>query len=193
MAAKEILGMSRVVFVLSLVFSLVFLAWSTVSAITYSRVNIAQQQIVLESPERIANVMPNGSLFIGFKVNVSNPSGYTVHVTSMNWYSEVLNGSSGIPLVSNYSSTAEEVGTVLPKTTVSFTFGWYVTGGPLERLLGFINYSASKGTHYTLLTAPYAHSFEFIGHLDDFKHDYLREEYLNGLVTIDLEYKYLLE
>ena len=192
MATKEWLGMSRVVLVLTLVFSLVFLAFSVTSAVTYSKVNLAQERIVLENPERIVEVLPNGTLFLGFKIQMINPTGYAVHVTSLNWYSEVVNVTAAIPLVSNY--TAENVGLVFAKdTTINLAFGWYVTGGPLERLLGFFNYSALHDLNYSLQTAPYAHSFEFVGYLDDFKHDYDRENYLNGLVTINLTYEYGME
>ena len=188
MTTREWLGMSRVVFVLTLAFSLIFLAFSVISSVTYSKVNLAQEDIVLESPQRITEIRANETLFIGFTARVVNPTGYTVHLTSLNWYCAIVNGTGLIPLVSNY--TSENVGLVIDqKSTVSLSFGWYVTGGPLERLLGFISYTGN----YTLQTVPYAHSFELVGYLDDFKHDYDRENYLNGLVRIDLAYEYGME
>lgn len=189
MATKNWFGINRTVLVLVLAFSLVFLAFSVISAVSYSKVNLAQQDIVIENQERIAELMPNGTLFVGFKAQISNPSGYVIHVTSLNWYSEVRNGSAAIIVSENY--TAENAGIIFEKeSNRTFMFGWYVTGKVLERLQGFINYSAAHGVDYTLADIPYAHSFEFRGYLDDFQHDYLRENYLNGLVSIDLTYQY---
>ncbi len=192
MPEKKWIDVNRTAFVLVLAYSLLFLAFSVVSAVTYSKVTVADQQIVAEDPQRIAEVQQNGTLFIGFKVRIVNPSDFAIRVASINWYSEIKNGSGSpavIPLASNY--TAENVGIVIPAgVTRDLSLGWYVTGDILDQVKGFISYSNSHGQNYTLLTAPYAHSFEFRGWLDDFKHDYLRENYLNGLVLIDLSYSY---
>jgi len=189
MARKEWFGLNRAVLVLTVAFSLVFLAFSVTSAVTYSKINLAQEQIVMENEKRVAEILPNGTLFIGFSVRIVNPSEYVIHVASISWYSEVLNGTSAIPLASNY--TTENLGvTIAASASTDLAFGWFIVGDLFEQLKGFINYSDSKGVVYTLLTAPYAHSFEFRGWLDDFKHDYLRENYLNGLVTVDLRYTY---
>jgi hypothetical protein len=194
MSGKNWFGVNRVAFVLTVAFSVLFLSYSVVSAVTYSKVTLAQQQIALEDPQRIAEVQPNGTLFIGFTVRIANPSGYDIRVSSMNWYSLIRNGTGNnvISLASNY--TAENVGLTIPAGAVTnISLGWYLSDEDLAEVKGFINHSASLGLVYTLLTVPYAHSFEFTGWLDNFKHDYLRENYLNGLVTVDLTYTYGME
>lgn len=195
MPGRKWLGVNRTVIVLTLAYSVLFLVFSVISAVTYSKVTLADQQIVAENPQHIALVLENGTLFIGFKIRVSNPSPYSIHVTSINWYSEIKNTSgnpSVIPLASNY--TAENVGIIVEAGADSdISLGWYVTGELLDKVNGYIAYWDARGANYTLTTAPYAHSFEFRGWLDDFKHDYFRENYLNGLVTIDLTYTYGLE
>ena len=195
MAKKKWPGGKRLVFVLSLAFSLMFLAFSLVSAVTFSRVSLAQQQIDLVGPERIAELQPNGTLWIGFRVRVANPTDFTVRISSISWYSQVDNGSGDprvIPLASNF--TSGNLGLTVPSNGGgNLSFGWYITGETLAKLKGYVNFSNSHGHDYTLETIPYEHSFEFIGTLDDFKHEYLRENYLNGLVTIELVYTYSAE
>ena len=60
--------------------------------------------------------------------------------------------------------------------------------GVISKILGFINFSRSQGVDYTLESVPYLHEFALIATLDDYKHDYLREIYLNDLVTVELTY-----
>ncbi len=190
MQERKWLGLNRILVILTSVFSVVFLVLLALSGIAYSNVTLAQQRIVLENPERIAEVKGNGSLFIGFAVRISNPTGFHIHVSSINWYSQLRNGSKDpIHLADNY--TAENVGLIiLPRAHTDLSLGWYVSSATLAQVKGFINYSASIGESYTLSTVPYEHSFVFKGWLDDYKHDYYRENYLNGLVTVSLEYSY---
>jgi len=192
MPGKKWFGASRTVIVMALAYSLLFLAFSIASAVTYSTVTIAGQSITYENPERIAQVLGNGTLFLGFNTSIVNPSPYSIHVTSINWYTELINATGSPTLIVLTSSyTAENVGVLVPAgADMNLSFKGYISGTLLARVNGFINYSNEHGASYTLTTAPYAHSFEFRGWLDDFKHDYLREAYLNGLVSIDLVYTY---
>lgn len=194
MSGKTWFGVNRVAFLLTVVLSILFLSFSVASAVTYSKVTLAQQEIALEDPQQIVDVKQNGTLFVGFSVKVANPSEFDIRISSINWYSLIRNGTDAdvIYLASNY--TAENVGLrVEARSDADITLGWYVTGTDRAEVNGFINYSASIGQDYTLLTVPYSHSFEFNGWLGDFKHDYYRENYLNGMVRIDLTYTYGME
>jgi hypothetical protein len=58
----------------------------------------------------------------------------------------------------------------------------------LSKLFGFINYSQGLGQSYTLETLPYMHDFSIMLMIGEFEHEYLREGYLNNLVTVSLTY-----
>lgn len=175
-----------------LVFSLFFLVAIFASTLAYSKVIIAQQEMSLEEPSRSAAVLENGSLELRFAVRLENPGEFPLHVMSTSWYVQVTN-QSGSPAIITlarvlFTGTGEIV--VAEGLNRSFEFVGIVNGETLSELKGFLNYSNSQGADYTLETGPYIHRFEVRGWLDDFKHDYLREDYLNKLVMFDLVYDY---
>lgn len=192
MAVRGWLRKTRVALTLSVIFSLLFLASSILSATTYSRVIVAQQKIVLEDPVRSASVLPNGTVKIGLSVNVVNPSGYVIHISSLSWYTQIENSTGNPPVIPLASALYSEGSALIitAKQTKTYVDAYITDRGTLSALKGYVNYSNSRGQGITLWTAPYAHSFDIRGWLDDFKHDYFREEYLNQLVEIDLVYVY---
>jgi hypothetical protein len=174
------------------VFSLFFLTACIVSANTYGAVAQAQRDVVLESPVEAADIVSHGDLNVSFSIQLHNPSKYTLHVYTLSWYAKLVNASSPsgsvIPVGEDYSGPTHYL-EVPAKTTLTYTF-WSVVSDPetMEKLNGFINYSKSLGTDYTLETLPYEHSFSIIAMIGDFQHDYVREGYLNDLVTVELGY-----
>lgn len=178
---------------LTLVFTLVFLSFSILSAVTYSQVIVAQQRIALENPVRSASVLPNGTLKIEFSVSVVNPSRYVIHISTLSWYTQIENSTAIPPIIplANELFSENSALTISAKETKAFVFDAYISDRTtLTALKGFVNFSSSHGSGFTLATAPYAHSFDIRGWLDDYKHDYFREEYLNQLVEIELLYVY---
>ncbi|MCU0852999.1 MAG: hypothetical protein MUC90_07110 [Thermoplasmata archaeon] len=175
-----------------IVFSLFFLSACIVSANTYGGVAQAQRDIVLESPVESADIVPHGDVNVSFSIQLHNPSRYTLHVYTLSWYAKLVNASSTsdrvIPVGEDYSGPTHYL-EVPARTTLTYTF-WNVVSDPetMEKLNGFINYSKSLGTDYTLETLPYEHSFSIIAMIGDFQHDYVREGYLNDLVTVELGY-----
>jgi len=175
-----------------LVFSLFFLSACLVSVNTYGAIAQAQRDISLENPVIGADIVPHGDVNISFSVQLHNPSRYTLHVFTLSWYAKLVNASSTndrvIPVGEDYSGPTHYL-EVPAKTTIDYTF-WTVVSDPaiLEKLNGFINYSKGLGTDYTLETLPYEHSFSVILMIGEFDHDYVREGYLNSLVTVELGY-----
>lgn len=193
MAVHEWIRETRVALVLSIALALVFLSFSVLSAITYSRVIVAQQEIALENPVRSATVLTNGTLKIEFRVSVVNPSGYAIHITTLSWYTQIDNSTGNPPIIPLASQlySANSALTISAKETKDYVFDAYISDPRmLTDLKGYVNFSNAQGHQLTLETAPYAHSFDIRGWLDDFKHDYFREEYLNQLVDIELLYTY---
>jgi len=192
-SVREWMKGTRVALALTLILTLVFLSFSILSAMSYSQVIVAQQKIVLENPVRSASVLANGTLKIEFSVGVVNPSGYAIHITTLSWYTQIDNSSGTppvIPLATQYYS-ANSALTISAKETRKYVFETYITDrSTLTALKGYVNFSNAHGHTITLATAEYSHNFDIRGWLDDFKHDYFREEYLNELVDIDLPYAY---
>lgn len=177
------------------VFSLFFLAACLVSVNTYGAIAQAQRDIVLEDPFPSADNIPHGDVNVSFSIQLHNPSRYTLHIFTLSWYARLVNASSEddrlIKVGEEYSGPTHNL-VVSAKTTINYTF-WSVVSDPviLEKLNGFINYSKGLGIDYTLETLPYEHSFSVTLMVGEFEHDYVREGYLNDLVTVELRYSSL--
>ena len=180
----------RLALVLFAVMSAFFFGAAVYSTVTYSSVVRAQVDIGLMNAEQTATANTNGTITLRFSVDLDNPTGYLLHVTSASWQIYIENGTLGpnhiIPLGLVYTGpTAYE--DIRAKGTTNLNHELLVVDSAiLARLNGFFNYSASIGKNYTVETAPYTNDFRVIAWIDDFKHDYDREQYLNDLVTIDL-------
>ena len=178
-----------------LVFSLFFLSACLVSVNTYGAIAQAQRDISLENPVEGADIVPHGDVNISFSIQLNNPSRYTLHVYTLSWYAKLVNASSTndrvITVGDDYSGPTTYL-EVPARTAITYTF-WTVVSDPvvLEKLNGFINYSKGLGTEYTLETLPYEHSFSVIAMIGEFEHEYVREGYLNDIVTVDLRYSSL--
>ena len=177
---------------LYLVFSLFFVGACLVSANTYSAIAQAQRDISLQNPEFDAEIVQKGHLNVSFNVQLYNPSRYTLHVYTLSWYAKLENASSPdervIPVGEDYVGPTQYL-KVPARTTLNYTL-WYEVSDPatLAKLFGFVNYSQGLGQSYTLETLPYIHDFSIMLIIGEFEHEYLREGYLNDLVTVDLTY-----
>jgi hypothetical protein len=177
---------------LYVVFSLFFLGACFVSANTYSAIAQAQRDIALESPQFDAEIVQHGHLNISFSVQLHNPSRYTLHISTLSWYTTLVNSSNPderiIPLGEDYVGPTRYL-EVPAKSTVNYTF-WAIVSDPvtLSKLFGFANYSNGLGQSYNLETLPYTHEFTVMLYIGEFDHDYDREAYLNNLVTVILAY-----
>jgi len=173
-------------------FSLFFLGACIVSAATYGSIGRAQQDVELLNPEYGARQVPHGAINISFSVQIHNPSRYTLHVNALSWYATLVNSSSPderiIPLGDEYIGPTRLL-EVPAKGTTNFSFGAVVSDpSTLAKLYGYLAYETSLGANYTITTLPYTHSFSIVLLIGEFEHDYLRERYLNDLVTIRLSY-----
>jgi hypothetical protein len=174
------------------VFSLFFLGACLVSMSTYGGVAQAQRDIALKGPHYDAVATEDGGVNISFTVQLYNPSRYSLHVYTLAWYTALVNMSStterNIPLGEDYVGPTQYA-VVAPKTTVNYSF-WAVVSdaSKLAKLNGFINFMHIQGENYTLETLPYHHQFSTTMFLGEFQHEYLRERYLNDLVTVRLDY-----
>jgi len=175
-----------------LAFFLFFLVAGIVSALTYGTVVRVQEQVGLESASYDAQLLDNGSVEIAFSITLSNPSRYTLHLSTTTWTVRVVNITGedrrSITLATEYIGPT--IGLTVPaRSDRTFDFATIVSDPSLlSELQGFINYSSSLGHHYTLSTIPYEHEFAAIAWIGEFRHDYVREGYLNDLVTIDERY-----
>lgn len=177
---------------LYLVFSLFFVVACLVSANTYSAIAQAQRDISLLNPGFDADIVQKGHLNVSFNVQLYNPSRYTLHVYTLSWYAKLENASSldakVIPVGEDYVGPTQYL-EVPARTTLNYTL-WFEVDDPatLSKLFGFINYSQGLGQSYTLETLPYMHDFSIMLMIGEFEHEYLREAYLNNLVTVNLTY-----
>jgi len=177
---------------LYLVFSLFFVVACMVSANTYSAIAEAQRDISLQNPGFDAEIVRKGHLNVSFNVQLNNPSRYTLHVYTLSWYAKLENSSSPdekvIPVGEDYFGPTQYL-EIPAKTTLNYTL-WFEVDDPatLAKLFGFINYSHALGQSYTLETLPYTHDFSIMLIIGEFEHEYVREGYLNELVTINLTY-----
>ncbi len=177
---------------LYVVMSLFFLGACLVSMNTYGAIAQAQHDIRLENPHYDAEIVRHGHLNISFSVQLVNPSRYTLHVNTFSWYASISNSSSPtdrvIPVAEEYVGPTQYV-EIEPKTTLNLTY-WTIVSDPalLSKLFGFINYSLGQVESYTLETLPYVHEFTASMVIGEFEHDYVRERYLNFLVTAELRY-----
>lgn len=178
--------------ILYTIFSVFFLVCSVVSASTYSAVVRTQRDVALVDPTHAVSVLPNGSLELEFTITFQNPSRYVLHSQTMSWYATLENGTTGpgstIILGSAYEGPTSGL-RVLPRSEKNFSFTSIVSDpAVIARLNGFINYRTGLGHTYTLETIPYVYKFAFIAAIGEFKNDYLRENYLNELVTVEVMY-----
>lgn len=177
---------------LYLAFSLFFVVACLVSANTYSSIAQAQNDISLLNPSYDAEIVRKGHLNISFNVQLYNPSRYTLHVYTLSWYAKLENSSNPdervIPVAENYVGPGQYL-EIPAKTTKNYTL-WSEVSDPatLAKLSGFVNYSQGLGQSYTLDTLPYTHNFSIMLMIGEFQHEYLREGYLNSLVTVNLTY-----
>jgi len=177
---------------LCVAFSLFFLVSGIVSSMTYSSVVSVQREDKLENPSYSASLLSNGSLRITFNITLANPSRYTLHLSTVIWSVMVQNSSAGsnrlIPIDTAYAGPTAYI-TVPAKDVRVFSYDIVVFDpATLTNLRGFANYSAQAGHSFTLETIPYYHQFEASAWIGEFGHDYLRETYLNDIVTIELGY-----
>jgi hypothetical protein len=177
---------------LCVAFSLFFLISGIISSMTYSFVVSVQREDKLENPLFSASLLSNGSLRITFNITLSNPSRYILHLSTVAWSVMVHNSSGGsnrtIPIDTAYAGPTAYI-TVPAKDERVFGYDIVVSDPEtLADLMGYVNYSAQTGHSYTLETIPYYHQFEASAWIGEFGHNYLRESYLNDIVTIDLTY-----
>jgi hypothetical protein len=177
---------------LCVAFSLFFLISGIISSMTYSFVVSVQREDKLENPLFSASLLSNGSLRITFNITLSNPSRYILHLSTVAWSVMVHNSSGGsnrtIPIDIAYAGPTAYI-TVPAKDERVFGYDIVVSDPEtLADLMGYVNYSAQTGHSYTLETIPYYHQFEASAWIGEFGHNYLRESYLNDIVTIDLTY-----
>ncbi|MGQ9587230.1 MAG: hypothetical protein ACUVT7_02455 [Thermoplasmata archaeon] len=177
---------------LYVLFSLFFLWACLVSANTYGAIAQAQRDVCLQNADFDAEIVTKGHLNISFAVQLNNPSRYELHVYALSWYAKLENLSSQnsqvIPVGEKYVGPTQYL-EVPAKTTVNYSM-WSIVSDPetLSKLFGFINYSKGLGEDYTLETLPYVHDFSIMLMIGSFEHEYLREGYLNDLVTVRLTY-----
>lgn len=177
---------------LCVAFSVFFLVSGIISSMTYSSVVSVQREDKLENPSYSASLLGNGSLRITFTITLANPSRYALHLSMATWSVMVHNSSAGsnrlIPIDTAYAGPTAYI-TVPAKDERVFSYDIVVFDPEtLTKLRGFVNYSAQNGHSYTLETIPYYHQFEVSAWIGEFGHDYLRESYLNDIVTIVLGY-----
>jgi hypothetical protein len=173
-------------------FSVFFLISAMVSVNTYSAVVKAQKDVVLTRPMSSVGLLTNGSLEFSFSIWLENPARYILHSVTYSWYVELDNSSSQtdrvITLGSSYTGPTTGV-RVLAHAEMNFSFKSFVSDqAVIDKLAGFVKYSRSLGYNYSLTTIPYTYKFSLMGNLGEFKNDYLREQYLNDLVTIEVSY-----
>lgn len=178
--------------ILCVAFSLFFLVSGIVSSMTYSSVVSVQREDKLENPSYSASLLSNGSLRITFNITLANPSRYTLHLSTVVWSVMVQNSSAGsnrlIPIDTAYAGPTAYI-TVPAKDERVFSYDIVVFDPKtLTNLMGFVNYSAQTNHSYTLETIPYYHQFEASAWIGEFGRNYLRESYLNDIVTIVLRY-----
>jgi len=172
--------------------SLFFIGALVVSALTYSHVVRGNLLITLDDPQEDVQVLENGSLVLSFSIDVVNPSRYDLRTSSLYWSVRISNGTpyhpSYIPLGVSYKGPTEEI-TIEAGDTCTLAYSVTVSDRALlSRVYGFINYSSSIGNEYSVMTVPYENEIRLYAGMDDFKHDYVREGYLNDLVEVELYY-----
>jgi hypothetical protein len=177
---------------LCVAFSLFFLISGIISSMTYAYVVSVQREDKLENPSYSASLLSNGSVRITFNITLANPSRYTLHLSTVTWSVMVQNSSAGsnrlIPIDTAYAGPTAYL-TVPAKDYRVFSYDIVVFDPEtLADLRGFVIYSAQINHSYTLGTIPYYHQFEASASIGEFGHDYLRESYLNDIVTIVLSY-----
>jgi hypothetical protein len=178
-----------------LVFSLFFLGACLVSMNTYGAVAQAQRDIMLQNPSYDAEIAQHGNLNLSFRIQLVNPSRFTLHVNMIQWYGLLANSSNDnervITVADVYVGPTKFV-EIPAKTTQDLSY-WSVISDPvmLSKLFGFVNYSKGQGQDYTIDTLPYFHEFSITVFIGEFEHEYDREGYLNSLVTVRLDYSSL--
>ncbi len=179
---------------LSILASLFFTAALVFSAATYVSVMDAKQRVELRDAVEDAVVLQNGSIEISLTIDLVNPSGQTLTMSSISWNVKVVNesesGTAYIPLLLEYG-VAPEYSTLGAHETLGLEFSAVISSPEkISNLEGFIDYWQSRGQPMTIETIPYLHDFRMIGWMGDYQHDYqyYKETYLNDLVRVDKRY-----
>lgn len=175
-----------------LVMSLFFLVAALTSANTYSSLVKAQRDISLGDGIAGVTSLPNGSIAFTFSISLDNPSRYTLRTQTVSFYALIDNSTEveadWIVLASYYAGPTAYV-EVDPKSSKDFSFD-LIASDPddLADLDGYLRYKESIGEEVTVESAPYTYDLEVVAWIGEFRHDYLRENYLNDLVEISLGY-----
>ena len=179
---------------LSVAAALFFAGALVFSAATYIGVMDARKNIKLASAVETVELLSNGSLLVSLSIELENPSNEVLQITKVVWSVTIQNltdsGLWWISVARGYADMAENV-VVDSHETRLYQFSEVISDPELlSELRGFINYSASEGTEYTLETIPYNHYFEFVAWLGDYEHDYAYSDelYLNDMVKIERRY-----
>lgn len=167
------------------------LGWS---ALNYVNVIDARENIALSDADESAELLDNGTLEIGFSINVRNPSNYKLMVASVSWSVKLdvseLGEAQFLPLGNAYKGTTDVL-VVSVSEVKPFDYVAYISNpATLATMQDLLDYYADQGEDYTLETLPYLHDFRVTAWLDDFRHDYQYsgELYLNEMVRITLGY-----
>jgi hypothetical protein len=174
--------------------ALIFLASLILSGINYIRIIDARENAVLADAEESVELAPSGILYIGFSVELRNPSKVDLSVSAVSWSVNVdisiMGGSRFLPLVTIYNSSAEML-LIEAGTTRVFEYHEGISDPTLiSQLRNYINASAAQGDTYTFESIPYIHDFRMTAWIEDLKHDYdySGESYLNEMVRLERRY-----
>lgn len=179
---------------LCVIAALIFLVSLVLSGVNYIRVIDARENVVLAGAEESADLMPTGTLYIGFRAELRNPSSFDLVISSVSWSAKVdisiLGGPLFLPLATVYNGSA---GQLVVKAGTTTVFEYYeAVSDPtlLSQIQSYINASKAEGDAYTIETVPYIHDFRVTAWIEDLRHDYeySGESYLNEIVRLDLRY-----
>jgi len=174
------------------IFSAFFLIAGIVSTSTYVTVVAAQDQVVLDNVSFGTEELGDGTLEVRFSIDLVNPSRYNLWMQAVVWEAFIINGTSGpgwyIPIASDYIGSTEYVEVPAHDRKIFEFFEIVSDEETLAKLNWLVGNATSSGTDCTIETLQYTHEFYAVAWIGDFKHDYLREMYLNDIVRIQLEY-----
>lgn len=179
----------------SLLFALMtmfFLVAGLISTAAYVNVVSAQSRIEIDQAAVDIQTLPDDTVRIQFDAHLTNPSKYDLQLSTVTWKVSVYNYSaypvSIIVVASDYVGASQAI-SIAPGGEADFSYDVTVDDAEtLSRLDGYINQKSLEGVDYDLGNLPYVTQLTVTGWLGDFQHDYLREDYLNDLVRVELEY-----
>jgi hypothetical protein len=192
MSPPDFVSKNRFAVILISFMCVLFLALGIFSTANYTRVISSLDKIELVDVMSGEVAIDQSAVRTTFSAELANPSRYDIQVTSVNWRVVIYNYTSVprtlIVVASDYIGPTEGL-QLSAGESMPFSYDVLVSDpGVMERLRGFINYSDSLGVEYDLDSLPYEQEFTILGWLGDFRHDYLRETYLNDLVKVDIDY-----